>query len=90
MSIFTKDDNHKISDALLSILECDKVDRRVAKGNKDLWYCGFCVNEYNIWTSTKALLQLTRSGGHIIARCRSDILPKYQHQFKASNNIGKY
>ena len=47
------------------------------------WYCGFCGNEYNIWNSTKAFMHLTRSGGHRISRCRGNILPKYQLQFKA-------
>ena len=28
-------------------------------------------------------MHLTRSGVHIIARFRGDIIPKYQHQFKA-------
>ena len=28
-------------------------------------------------------MNLTRSGGHSIARCRGEILPKYQRQFKA-------
>ena len=76
-------DDHQISDVLLSIWWCDKVDRRGEKGNKDTWYCGFCGNEYNIWNSTKTLIHLTRSGGHIIAQCRGEILPRYQHQFKA-------
>ena len=63
--------------------ECDKVDRRKAKGNKERWYCGFFGNEYIIWNSTKALIHLSRSGGQSIARCRGNILTKYQRQFKA-------
>ena len=82
MSSLTQDDDHQISDVLFLIWECDKVDRRGAKGNKYLWYRGFCVNEYNIWNSTKALTNLTRSGGHSIDRRRGDILPKHQCQFK--------
>ena len=60
MSSVTKDDDHKSIDVLLYILECDKVDRRVAKGNKERWYCGFFGYEYNIWNSTKALMHPTR------------------------------
>ena len=56
---------------------------RGAKENKDLWYCGFCGNSYNIWNSTKAVMHLTRSCGHSISRCRGDILPKYQRQFRS-------
>ena len=44
-----------------------KVDRRVAEGNKECCYCGFCGNEYNIWNSKKSLMHLTKSGDHIIA-----------------------
>ena len=51
--------------------------------HKERWYYVFCGNEYNIWNSTKALMHLTRSGVHIIAQCRGDILPKFQRQFKA-------
>ena len=55
----------------------------VEKGNKELWYCGLCGNDYNIWNSTKSLMHLTRSGSHIIALCIGDIIPKYQRHFKA-------
>ena len=51
----TQDDDHKITDVLLLIWECNNVDRRGAKDNKELWYCGFCGNEYNIWNSKKGL-----------------------------------
>ena len=37
MPSLTQDDDHQISDVILSICECDKVDRRGAKGDKDLW-----------------------------------------------------
>ena len=60
MSSVTKDDDYQISDFLLLVWECDKVDIRVAKGNKEHWYCGFYGNEYNIWNSKKPLMQLTR------------------------------
>ena len=83
MASLTQDDDHKSSDVFLSIFECDKVDRRGANGNKERWYCEFCGNEYNVWNSTEALMHLTRSGDHRISRCRGDILPKYQRQFKA-------
>ena len=83
MSSLTQDYDHEISDIFLSIWECDEVARRIAKGNKEFWYCQFCGNEYNIWNSTKALMHLTTSGGHSIARFIDDILPKYQRQFKA-------
>ena len=53
MSSVTQDDDNQSSDALLSIWECDKVDRRGSKGNKDRGYCGFCGNEYNIGNSKK-------------------------------------
>ena len=53
MSSVTQDDDNQIRDVLLYIWECDKVDRRVAKGNKECWYCGFCRNEYNIWNYKK-------------------------------------
>ena len=53
MPSITQDDDHQSSDVLLCIWECDKVDRRGAKGNKERWYCGFCVNEYNICNSAK-------------------------------------
>ena len=78
MSSTTQDDNHHSSDVILSIWGWDKVYRRLAKGNKELWYRGFFGNEYNIWNSTKALMHLTRSGGRIISRYRGDILPKYR------------
>ena len=39
MSSITQYDDDKISDVILSIGECDKVDRRVEKGNKELCYC---------------------------------------------------
>ena len=29
------------------------------------------------------MIHLTRSGGHSISRCRGDIIPKYQRQFKS-------
>ena len=83
MSSLTQDYHHQSIDVLLSIWECDKVDRRVAKGNKERWYGGFRGNDYNIWNSTKSLMHLTRSGGHSIARCRGEIFPKYQRQLKA-------
>ena len=44
---------HQRSDVLLSIWERDKVDRRGEKWNKERWYCGFYVNEYNMWNSKK-------------------------------------
>ena len=53
MSSVTQDDDHQTSDVLLSIWECDKVDRRGAKGNKERWYFGFRGNNYNIWNSKK-------------------------------------
>ena len=83
MSGINKDDDNKRSDVILSIWECDKVDRRASKGNKERWYCGFYGNEFNICNSTKSLMQLTRSGGPRIYRCRGEIIPKYQRQFKA-------
>ena len=83
MSSVTQYDDNQSSDVLLSIWECDKVDRRVARGNKERWYRGFCENEYNIWKYTKALMNLIRSGGHSIYQSRGDILPKYQRQFKS-------
>ena len=67
MLSFTQDNDHQISDVLLSIWGRDKVDRRGENGNKERWYCGFCVNEYNICNSKKALIHLTRSGVHIIS-----------------------
>ena len=76
MTSVTKDYDNQSSDVLLSIWECDNVDRRGANGNKELWYCGFYGNEYNIWNSKKALMHLTRSGGHSISQCRGDIIPK--------------
>ena len=45
MSSVTQDDHHQSSDVLLSIWECDKVDRRGAKGDKERCYCGFCGND---------------------------------------------
>ena len=83
MSNFTQDDDHQSSNVLLSVWECDKFDRKGAKGNKEFWCCGLCRNEYNIGNSTKALMHLTRFGSHSIARCRGDILPKYQCQPKS-------
>ena len=83
MSSVTHDDDHQISDVLLSIWECDKVDRRGANVNKERWHCVFCGNEYNIWKSTKALMRLTISDGHSIARCRGEILSNFQRQFKS-------
>ena len=53
MSSLTQDDDHQISYVLLSIWECDKVNRRGAKVNKERWYCGFYRNEYNIWNCKK-------------------------------------
>ena len=76
MSSVTQDDYHQSSNVLLSIWDCDK-------GNKEHWYCVFCGNEYNLWNSTKSLVHLTISGGYRISKCRGEILPKYQHQFKA-------
>ena len=75
MSSVTQDGDHQSNAVLLSNWECNKVDRRVEKGNKKRCYCGLCGNEYNIWNSTKTLMHLTRSGGHSISRCRGDILP---------------
>ena len=83
MSSVTQDNDHQSSNVLLYIWECEKVDRRGSKGNKERWYCGFCGNEYTIWNSTKALMHLNISGGHIISRCRGDIIPKYQCNLKA-------
>ena len=83
MSSFIQYYDHKVSDVLLSILGCDKFDRRGAKGNIEHWYCGLCGNWYNIWNSAKASMHMTRSGDHIIAWCRGEILSKYQRQFKA-------
>ena len=76
MSSFTQDDDGQISDVLLSIWACGEVGSRGAKGNKERWYGGFCVNGYNIWNSTKAFLRLTRSCGHRITQCRGEILPE--------------
>ena len=83
MSSVTQYDDNKSSDVLLPIWDCDKVDRRGAKENKELWYCGYCVNDYNIWNHIKALVQLTISGGRRTSRCRGEILSKYQRKFKA-------
>ena len=83
VSNVTQYDDHKSSDFLLSIWECGKFDIRGANWNKECWYCEICINEYNIWNSTKSLMHLTISGGHSIARCRGEILHKYQRQFKA-------
>ena len=41
MSSVTPDNDNKSSDVLLSIWECDKVDSRGAKDNKERWYCEF-------------------------------------------------
>ena len=49
MSNVTEDDDNQSRDVLLLILDCDKVGRRGAKENKERWYFGLCVNEYNIW-----------------------------------------
>ena len=38
MSSLTQDDDNQSSDVLLSIWECDKVDRREEKGNEERWY----------------------------------------------------
>ena len=51
MSSVTQDYDHQSSDIILLVWECDKVDKMGAKGNKERWYCGFCVNEYTIWNS---------------------------------------
>ena len=83
MPIVTQDDYHQRSDALFSIWECKNVDRRGSKGNKERWYFRFCGNEYNIWNPTKALMHPTRPGGHRIALCRGEIIPKYQRHLKA-------
>ena len=48
VSSVTQYDDHQSSDFLLLVRKCDKVDRRGAKGNKERWFCGFCVNKYNI------------------------------------------
>ena len=37
MSGVTQDDDHQRSDVILSIWECDKVDRRGEKDNKECW-----------------------------------------------------
>ena len=68
MSSLTQDDDNQSSDVLLLIWECDKVDRRGSKGNKESYYWGFLINKYNVWKYTNALTKLTRSGGHIIAQ----------------------
>ena len=60
ISSLTQYDGHQSSDFLLSIWECDKVDRKGAKGNKERWYCGFCGNDYNICNYIKSLMHLTR------------------------------
>ena len=44
ISSVNQDDDHQSSDVLPSVWYCDKVDSRLAKGNKERWYCGFCVN----------------------------------------------
>ena len=49
MSSLTQDDDHQSIGVLLSVWECDKVDSREEKGDKERWYCGLCLNEYNIW-----------------------------------------
>ena len=76
MPSLTQDDDNQSSDVLLFISECDKVYSRGAKGNKENWYFELCINEYNIWNSTKALMHLIISGGPSIAQCRGEILPK--------------
>ena len=38
MPSVTQDDDHQSSEVLLYNWECDKVDRRGAKGNKELWH----------------------------------------------------
>ena len=83
ISSVTQYDGHQSSDVLLYIWEFDKVGIRGAKGNKERWYCGLCVNEYNIWNSTKSLIHLDISGSHSISWCIGEILPKYQCYFKA-------
>ena len=40
VSSITQDDDHQISDVILSIWECGKVYRRGAKENKESWYLG--------------------------------------------------
>ena len=55
MPILNQEDDHQISDVLLSTWEFDKVDRRGAKENKERWCCGFFGNGYNIWNSTKII-----------------------------------
>ena len=77
MSSVTQYDDDQSNDFLFSIWECDKVYRRVAKGNKECWYCQSCGNEYNIWNSIKLLMHLTRSGGHSIFQRIDKIHPKY-------------
>ena len=64
MSSVTQDDDDQISNVLLSIRECDKVNSRGEKGNKERWYCGLCGNDNNIWNFTKELIHLTISSGH--------------------------
>ena len=44
ISSATQYDDHQSSDVLLSIWECDKVDKRGSKDNKELWYFGLCGN----------------------------------------------
>ena len=80
MSIITQYDDHQNSGVLLLIWVCDNFDRRGSNGDKELWYCELCVNEYKICNSTKALTYLTISGGHSISQCRCEILPKNQCQ----------
>ena len=83
VSSLTQDNYHQSSDVLLSILECDKVHRILAKGNKERWFCGSFRNQYIIWNSTNSLDHLTKSGGHSISRCIGEIIPKHQRHFKA-------
>ena len=83
MSSVTQDDDNQSSEVILFIWLCDNVDRRGAKGNKEIWYCVFCGNDYNICNFTKYLMHLTRSGGHSNSCYRGDIIPNYQNQFKA-------
>ena len=67
---------HQNSCVILYIWECGNVSRRGEKVNKERWYCRFLVNDYNIWNSTKALMNLTILGGHSISWCRGEIILK--------------
>ena len=53
ISSLTQDDYHQRIDVILFIWECDKVDMRGGRGNKERWYCGLCGNEHNIWNYKK-------------------------------------